>query len=62
VAPTVDGCDRNYGTRAQCVPLKYPQGATDPCDWLRARGFTGLKVAVKDPQKLDPDGNRTACD
>ncbi|BCY10264.1 hypothetical protein [Actinoplanes sp. L3-i22] len=61
VAPTVDGCDRNYGTTAQCVPLTYPKGTSDRCAWLKAHGFTGLKVVAKDPQKLDPDRNRIAC-
>ncbi|AEV85042.1 hypothetical protein ACWT_4018 [Actinoplanes sp. SE50] len=61
VAPTVDGCDRNYGTQAQCIPLVYPTGVTDHCAWLAAHGFTHIKVVGKDRQKLDADGNGTAC-
>jgi hypothetical protein len=62
VAPTVDGCDRNYGTKAQCIPSTFPQGVTDRCAWLKAHGFTAVKVVVKDRQKLDPDNNKIACD
>lgn len=58
----VDGCDRDYGTRAQCVPLSFPAGVTDKCSWLAAHGFTGLTVAGRDVQRLDADENGTACD
>ncbi|GIF08283.1 hypothetical protein [Actinoplanes siamensis] len=61
VAPTVDGCDRNYGTRAQCVPLNFPKGVRDRCAWLKAHGFSRVKVVVEDRQKLDPDRNGIAC-
>ncbi|WP_436533650.1 hypothetical protein [Actinoplanes sp. HUAS TT8] len=61
VAPTVDGCDRNYGTKAQCIPLNYPAGVKDRCAWLKAHGFTGIKVVAKDRQNLDPDRNKIAC-
>jgi hypothetical protein len=61
----VDGCDHAYGTRTQCVPLVFPGGVTTAagkCAWLAAHGFTDLRVAGADHQKLDPDGNRVACD
>ncbi|BCJ41264.1 hypothetical protein GCM10010168_44380 [Actinoplanes ianthinogenes] len=56
-----DGCDHNYGTPTQCVPLTFPAGVTDACSWLAAHGFTDLKVAGRDVQNLDPDGDGTAC-
>jgi hypothetical protein len=62
VAPTVDGCDRNYGTVAQCVPVRFPAGVTDKCAWLRARGYQNVKVAARDRQGLDLDRNGIICD
>ncbi|GAA2854256.1 hypothetical protein Acy02nite_49410 [Actinoplanes cyaneus] len=62
VAPMVDGCDRNYGTKAQCVPINYPKGVTDRCAWLTAHGFTRVAVVGKDRQHLDPDHDKIACD
>jgi hypothetical protein len=61
VAPTIDGCDRNYGTIAQCIPIAFPRGVTDKCDWLTGHGFKALKVVGKDRQRLDPDHNGIAC-
>lgn len=60
----VDGCDHNYGTPTQCVPLTFPDGITGvaaKCAWLDAHGFTGLIVAGRDTQDLDADGDGTAC-
>ncbi|WP_034213383.1 hypothetical protein [Actinoplanes subtropicus] len=65
ISAFVDGCDHNYGTRTQCVPLVFPDGITGvagKCAWLAAHGFTHLMVAGKDTQGLDADGDRTACD
>ena len=62
VAPAVDGCDRAYGTIAQCIPVRFPAGVTDKCAWLRDHGFKDLKVTGRDRQNLDPDRNDTACD
>lgn len=62
VAPTIDGCDRAYGTIAQCVPVRFPAGVTDRCGWLRDHGFKDLKVTGRDRQNLDPDRNGIACD
>lgn len=62
VRPNVDGCDHNYGEITQCVPWTFPPGTTDKCAWLAERGFQPLKVAAADRQKLDPDGNKIACD
>jgi hypothetical protein len=62
VAPTIDGCDRNYGTIAQCIPIVFPKGVTDKCGWLTAHGFTALKVMGKDRQRLDRDRDGIACD
>ena len=62
VAATVDGCDRNYGTKAQCIPLVFPGKSPDKCGWLRDHGFREVKVAGRDRQRLDADRNGTACD
>ncbi|BEL08582.1 hypothetical protein Q0Z83_067730 [Actinoplanes sichuanensis] len=62
VAPTVDGCDRNYGTVAHCIPIRFPAGVTDKCVWLRDHGYRNVKVAAKDRQGLDPDRNGIICD
>ncbi|MEU4619703.1 hypothetical protein AB0G04_06960 [Actinoplanes sp. NPDC023801] len=62
VPPAVDGCDRNYGTIATCVPVRFPAGVTDKCVWLREHGFEDLKVVGQDRQKLDPERNGIACD
>ncbi|ATO85400.1 hypothetical protein ACWT_5985 [Actinoplanes sp. SE50] len=64
VSAFVDGCDHNYGTPTQCVPLTFPGGLTDAatkCAWLTAHGFTSLVVAGRDDQRLDPDGDHVAC-
>jgi hypothetical protein len=62
VRPNVDGCDHNYGEITQCVPWTFPAGTEDKCAWLAARGFGTLKVVAADRQRLDPDGNKIACD
>lgn len=60
----VDGCDRSYGTRSQCIPWHFPPGTTDACAWLRARGFLNhpLTSHGADRHHLDPDTNGLACD
>jgi hypothetical protein len=61
VPATVDGCDRNYGEKTQCIPLKFPPDATDKCDWLAAHGFEHIRVVGTDRQKLDHDHDGVAC-
>ena len=65
VSAFVDGCDHNYGTTTQCVPLVFPggvAGAEGKCAWLATHGFTDLIVAGKDSQGLDADHDGVACD
>lgn len=62
VTPNVDGCDHNYGTKTQCIPLTFPDGVTDKCRWLKEHDFTAVLVAGEDRQKLDSDHDGTACD
>jgi hypothetical protein len=62
VATAVDGCDRNYGTIAHCIPVRFPPGVTDKCAWLRDHGYQGIKVTTRDRQGLDPDRNGVICD
>ncbi|SDT69737.1 hypothetical protein [Actinoplanes derwentensis] len=60
----VDGCDRSYGTRTQCVPWRFPPGVTDGCTWLRERSFLDAPLTARAPDRhhLDPDTNGLACD
>ncbi|HWS32051.1 MAG TPA: hypothetical protein VN408_04830 [Actinoplanes sp.] len=60
----VDGCDRSYGTRSQCVPRNLPPGVTDVCTWLRDRGFLDRPLTARTPDRhhLDTDTNGFACD
>ncbi|MFC4069761.1 hypothetical protein [Actinoplanes subglobosus] len=62
VPAAVDGCDRNYGTIAHCIPVRFPAGVTDKCAWLRDHGYRDVKVVAKDRQGLDPDRNGVICD
>ncbi|MEV4640610.1 hypothetical protein AB0J80_25030 [Actinoplanes sp. NPDC049548] len=56
-----DGCDHAYGDRNQCIPLVFPPGTTDKCAWLAEHGFKDVAVVGRDRQRLDPDGDRIAC-
>jgi hypothetical protein len=58
----IDGCDHDYGTFNQCVPLTYPAGVTSRCAWLLAHGFGPLKVVGTDREHLDTDHDGVACD
>ena len=50
---SVDGCNRNYGTAAQCVPLLAPGGKAVNCAYLRSSGlFAKPLVVVEDPLGL----------
>lgn len=62
IAINIDGCDHAYGTRTQCIPWTFPAGVTDKCAWLASHGYVRVPVNGVDRQKLDPDGNGTACD
>lgn len=62
VTPNVDGCDHNYGTKTQCIPLVFPDGVTDKCRWLQEHDFSAVLVVGKDLQELDTDHDGTACD
>jgi hypothetical protein len=65
VSAFVDGCDHDYGTGTECVPLAFPGGVTGAegkCAWLAAHGFTDLVVVGRDSQGLDADGDGVACD
>jgi hypothetical protein len=59
---TVDGCDHDYGTPNQCVPVTYPAGVGNRCAWLIAHGFGPMKIIGTDTERLDIDHNRIACD
>jgi len=64
VPPEAGGCDRDYGGATQCVPWTFPDGITeyaDKCLWLKLNAFADLKVNGTDRQKLDPDGDKIAC-
>lgn len=61
MAANVDGCDRNYGGKTQCIPMTFPPDADDKCDWLTAHGFQHIAVVGSDRQGLDHDHDRVAC-
>ena len=61
VPVTIDGCDHAYGAATQCVPWTFPVGTTDKCAWLAEHGFVDVRVVGADRQKLDPDGDKIAC-
>lgn len=50
-APDVDGCNRVYGSLAQCVPLHAPGGGPLTCAVLREYHYLPLLV-TKDPLGL----------
>lgn len=62
VRPDIDGCDRNYGEAAQCVPKTLPGGQTDLCAYLAQRGFKGVRVKGTDARGIDRNGNGVVCD
>jgi hypothetical protein len=62
VRADVDGCDRNYGETAQCVPNVLPGGQTDVCAYLAQRGIKGVKVKGADRKELDRNRNGVVCD
>jgi len=50
-----DGCDRGYGTAAQCVPLRAPGNQPVTCGYLLSAGYLPL-VAVQDHLGLVKNG------
>jgi hypothetical protein len=61
VPANIDGCDRNYGAKTQCIPMNFPPDTNDKCDWLVAHGFEHVVVEGTDRQRLDHDHDRIAC-
>lgn len=50
---SVDGCNRDYGTAAQCVPLFAPGHKPVTCAYLQSSGlFAKPLVVVRDPLGL----------
>lgn len=50
---SVDGCNRAYGTAAQCVPLVAPGGKAVDCAYLHASGlFDKPLMVIEDPLGL----------
>lgn len=70
--PNIDGCDRGYGVRGECVPYNFPSGVADTpeakCAWLASHQFRALEVPGEDRHGLvppdgpqAPSGNPYAC-
>ncbi len=57
----VDGCDHHYGSPTQCVPVNFPPGTHDRCQWLRQHGLGSIPVYKRDQLKLDTNGDGVAC-
>jgi hypothetical protein len=62
VRSDVDGCNRDYGTAAQCIPKALPGGQGDICSYLAKRGITGVKVRGADRKGIDRNRNGVVCD
>jgi hypothetical protein len=58
----MSGCDTNYGTANQCVPLTIP-GSTPAakCAWLKSMGFGALQVTVTNDQSLPENAAGYVC-
>jgi hypothetical protein len=58
----VSGCDPDYGTANQCVPMTIP-GATPAakCAWLKSMGFGELRVVGTNRQDLPENAEGYAC-
>jgi hypothetical protein len=60
----VDGCDRAYGVRGECVPYNFPprvaKTSTAKCNWLASHHFRALEVPGKDRHGLVPPGGPRA--
>ena len=58
----MNGCDTNYGTANQCVPLTIP-GSTSAakCAWLKGMGFGQLQVAGTNDQSLPENAAGYVC-
>jgi hypothetical protein len=62
VRPDIDGCNRDYGTAAQCIPKALPGGQGDICSYLAKRGIKGVKVRGADRSRIDRNRNGVVCD
>lgn len=60
------GCDYGYGEGGlPCVPYRFPKEIETPgdkCAYLLDQGFPQNIKVKKDRHRLDPDGNKVACD
>ncbi len=60
----IDGCDRNYGVRGECVPYNFPpqvaNNPADKCAYLAKHEFKSLELVGTDRHKLVPAGGPVA--
>ncbi len=57
----VDGCDHHYGLPTQCVPVNFPPGTRNRCQWLRQHGLSSIPVSKRDQLKIDTNKDGVAC-
>jgi hypothetical protein len=58
----MSGCDANYGTPNQCIPLTIP-GSTPAakCAWLKSMGFGVLQITRANDQGLPENAEGYVC-
>ena len=57
-----DGCNHNYGTPTQCVPLRAPGDKPVTCSYLQAAGYlNGGLVVHRDSLNLLATGKHTGA-
>ncbi len=47
VGVTADGCNHNYGTGSQCIPIAAPGGGPESCAALRSQGWFRTPLVVR---------------
>jgi hypothetical protein len=58
----VSGCDPNYGTANQCVPMTIPGSTPEArCAWLKSMGFGALQVVGSNRQDLPENAGGFVC-
>ncbi len=71
-AVPIDGCDRNYGVKGECVPYNFPPKIAETpaakCAYLASNKFSNLDLVGEDRHDLvpagapvSPRGNPYAC-
>jgi hypothetical protein len=58
----ISGCDPDYGTANQCIPLTVPGSTPEAkCAWLKSMGFGPLQVVGTNRQDLPENAEGYVC-